>query len=203
MADSNVFWHAGQISREDREKRNGHGSFVMWFTGLSGAGKSTLAHAVEAELFGCGHQVMVLDGDNVRHGLCSDLGFSENDRHENLRRIGEIAKLFVEAGVIVLAAFVSPYRSDREQVRSRVPHGDFFEVYCQCGLSTCESRDPKGLYKRARTGEIQDFTGISAPYEEPQRPEVTVQTDTMTLEQEVAAVMRFLRGRDLVPAAKD
>ena len=200
MAD-NVFWHAGQVTREDREKRNAHSSFVMWFTGLSGAGKSTLAHAVEAELFACGHQVMVLDGDNVRHGLCSDLGFSEEDRHENLRRIGEVTKLFVEAGVIVLAAFVSPYRDDREQVRSRLPHGNFFEVYCKCGLETCESRDPKGLYARARRGEVKHFTGISAPYEEPERPEVTVETDRMSLEDEVAEVMRFLRSRSLVPEA--
>jgi len=198
MAD-NVFWHSGHVARETRESRNDHKSFVMWFTGLSGAGKSTLAHAVEAELFRCGHQVMVLDGDNVRHGLCSDLGFSEEDRHENLRRIGEVAKLFVEAGIIVLAAFVSPYRSDRAQVRARLPHGDFFEVYCKCGLDTCESRDPKGLYARARRGEIKEFTGISAPYEEPTRCEVLVETDHLSLEEEVALVMDFLRDKGLVP----
>jgi len=198
MAD-NVFWHQGQVSRAHRAERNGHKSFVLWFTGLSGAGKSTLAHAVEAELFRCGHQVMVLDGDNVRHGLCSDLGFTEEDRHENLRRIGEISKLFVEAGVIVLAAFVSPYRSDRDRVRSMLPHGDFLEVYCKCGLETCEARDPKGLYARARRGEVKNFTGISAPYEEPLRPELIVETDKESLTEEVARAMEVLRRMDLVP----
>ena len=199
MAD-NVFWHQGQVSRADRAERNGHKSFVLWFTGLSGAGKSTLAHAVEAELFRCGHQVMVLDGDNVRHGLCSDLGFTEEDRHENLRRIGEISKLFVEAGVIVLAAFVSPYRSDRDRVRSMLPHGDFLEVYCKCGLETCEARDPKGLYARARRGEVKNFTGISAPYEEPLRPELIVETDKESISGEVDKAMEVLRKMGLVPA---
>ena len=195
----NVFWHDGHIDRKEREGRNKHKSFVMWFTGLSGAGKSTLAHALEAELFACGHQVMVLDGDNVRHGLCSDLGFSEEDRHENLRRIGEVSKLFVEAGVIVLAAFVSPYRSDRERVRSMLPHGDFVEVYCKCGLETCEDRDPKGLYARARKGEVKNFTGISAPYEEPVRADLIVETDVQTLEEEVRDLMDLLREKQLVP----
>lgn len=196
----NVFWHQGQVARADRADRNRHKSFVLWFTGLSGAGKSTLAHAVEAELFRCGHQVMVLDGDNVRHGLCSDLGFSEEDRHENLRRIGEVSKLFVEAGVIVLAAFVSPYRSDRDRVRSMLPHGDFLEVYCKCGLETCEARDPKGLYARARRGEVKNFTGISAPYEEPLRPELIVETDKESISGEVDKAMEVLRNMGLVPA---
>ena len=199
MAD-NVYWHDGHVTRDNREARNRHKSFVLWFTGLSGAGKSTLAHAVEAELFECGHQVMVLDGDNVRHGLCSDLGFTEEDRHENLRRIGEVAKLFVEAGVIVLAAFVSPYRSDRDRVRSMLPHGEFLEAFCKCGLDTCEARDPKGLYARARKGEVKHFTGISAPYEEPLRPDIVVETDVQTLEDEVAAVLKLLRDKQLVPA---
>lgn len=199
MAD-NVFWHQGQVTRADREARYQHRSFVLWFTGLSGAGKSTLAHAVEAELFRCGHQVMVLDGDNVRHGLCSDLGFTEEDRHENLRRIGEVSKLFVEAGVIVLAAFVSPYQSDRDRVRSMLPHGDFLEVYCKCGLETCEARDPKGLYARARAGEVPNFTGISAPYEEPIRPELVVESDKESIDQEVARTLEVLRRMDLVPA---
>ena len=196
----NVFWHQGQVARADRADRNRHKSFVLWFTGRSGAGKSTLAHAVEAELFRCGHQVMVLDGDNVRHGLCSDLGFSEEDRHENLRRIGEVSKLFVEAGVIVLAAFVSPYRSDRDRVRSMLPHGDFLEVYCKCGLETCEARDPKGLYARARRGEVKNFTGISAPYEEPLRPELIVETDKESISGEVDKAMEVLRNMGLVPA---
>jgi adenylylsulfate kinase len=195
----NVFWHQGDVTRETREDKNRHKAFVLWFTGLSGAGKSTLARAVEAELFGCGHQVAVLDGDNVRHGLCSDLGFTEEDRHENLRRIGEVAKLFVESGTIVLAAFVSPYQSDRDRVRGMLPHGDFLEVFCKCGLETCEARDPKGLYARARRGEVKNFTGISAPYEPPLRPELTVETDKQSLEEEVECAMAVLRQMGLVP----
>ena len=173
---ADVYWHQGEITRARRQERNEHKSFVLWFTGLSGSGKSTFAHAVEQELFGRGLQVMVLDGDNVRHGLCSDLGFKAEDRHENLRRIGETAKLFVEAGVIVLAAFVSPYRRDREQVRSMLPHGDFIELYCDCDLDICEERDPKGLYARARAGEIKNFTGISDPYEAPIKPDMVFDT---------------------------
>ncbi|MEN8174623.1 MAG: adenylyl-sulfate kinase [Pseudomonadota bacterium] len=199
--ENNLYWHEGHVDRSHRETRNKHKSFVLWFTGLSGAGKSTLAHAAESALFGLGNQVIVLDGDNVRHGLCSDLGFSEEDRHENLRRIGEMSKLFVEAGVIVLAAFISPYRSDRERVRSMLPHGDFYEVFCKCALSTCEARDPKGLYARARRGEVKQFTGISAPYEEPIKPDLLVQTDTQTLEDEVELVLQFLQRKGLIEGA--
>lgn len=193
-----VYWHAGNINRQDRQNRNKHKSFVLWFTGLSGSGKSTLANAVEKHLFDSGHNVVVLDGDNIRHGLCSDLGFTEDDRHENMRRIGEVAKLFVETGTIVLAAFVSPYRSDREQVRNRLPHGDFYEVYCDCDLSTCEERDPKGLYARARKGEIENFTGISAPYEEPIKPDLVVNTNRTSLEEEVKLVLYNLKNKDLI-----
>ena len=185
-----VYWHKNHVSRQERQERNEHKSFALWFTGLSGSGKSTLANAVEKHLFDSGHSVTVLDGDNVRHGLCSDLGFTQEDRHENLRRIGEVTKLFVESGTIVLAAFVSPHRDDRERVRSRLPHGDFFEVYCQCDISVCEERDPKGLYKKARAGEIKNFTGIDDPYEAPLKPEIVLNTDTMTIEEEVEIVQQ-------------
>ncbi len=198
---NNVFWHASQVDRQMRQTRNKHRSFVLWFTGLSGSGKSTLAYAIEHELFKRGSNVIVLDGDNVRHGLCSDLGFSEQDRHENMRRIGEAAKLFVESGTIVLAAFVSPYREDRERVRSRLPHGDFYEVFCDCDLSLCESRDPKGLYARARRGEIDNFTGISAPYEEPIKPDMVINSGTMSVEDEVELVSSILKNKGLIEPA--
>ncbi|WP_299873366.1 adenylyl-sulfate kinase [uncultured Cocleimonas sp.] len=193
-----VYWHSNHISRQQRQERNKHKSFVLWFTGLSGSGKSTLANAVEKELFDSGHNVTVLDGDNIRHGLCSDLGFTEADRHENMRRIGEVAKLFVEAGTIVLAAFVSPYRTDREQVRSRLPHGDFYEVYCECDLKICEERDPKGLYKKARAGEIENFTGISAPYEEPIKPDMVVNTNKLSIDEEVEHILSNLQSKRLI-----
>jgi len=193
-----VYWHSSNITRQNRQEKNKHKSFVLWFTGLSGSGKSTLANAVEKTLFEMDYNVTVLDGDNVRHGLCSDLGFTEEDRHENLRRIGEVAKLFVESGTIVLAAFVSPYREDRERVRSRLPHGDFYEVYCQCDLSVCEERDPKGLYKKARAGEIPNFTGVSAPYEEPIKPDMVVNTSKLSLEQEVDHIISNIRAKGLI-----
>ena len=195
---SNVVWHHATVTRERREALNGHRSVMLWFTGLSGAGKSTLAHSVEEYLFQNGCRTFTFDGDNVRHGLCSDLGFSAEDRVENIRRVGEMAKLFLEAGVIALTAFISPFRSDREKVRSLVPHGEFFEVYCRCPLDVCEQRDIKGLYKRARAGEIKDFTGISSPYEEPIDPELVVDTGTLTLEDSVARVVGLLRERGVI-----
>lgn len=193
-----VYWHDNHISRQQRQERNKHKSFVLWFTGLSGSGKSTLANAVEKELFDRGHNVIVLDGDNIRHGLCSDLGFTEEARNENMRRIGEVAKLFVETGTIVLAAFVSPYREDREKARSRLPHGDFYEIYCECDLSVCEERDPKGLYARARKGEIKNFTGISAPYEEPIKPDMVINTNKLSLEEEIIHVIKQLIKQKLI-----
>ncbi|MGD9393136.1 MAG: adenylyl-sulfate kinase [Chromatiales bacterium] len=193
-----VYWHQGKISRLEREQRNGHKSFVLWFTGLSASGKSTFAHAVEQELYRRGKQVMVLDGDNVRHGLCSDLGFKAEDRQENLRRIGEVAKLFVEAGIIVLAAFVSPYRKDREQVRSMLPHGDFYEVFCDCDLSVCEERDPKGLYKKARAGEIRNFTGISDPYEPPVKPDMVFDTGRTPVDDNLHKLIGQLESKRLI-----
>jgi len=195
---SNVFWHSSQVDRQMRQARNKHKSFMLWFTGLSGSGKSTIAYAIEHKLFERGSNVIVLDGDNVRHGLCSDLGFSKQDRIENMRRVGETSKLFVESGSIVLAAFVSPYREDRERVRSRLPHGDFYEVYCECDLSVCESRDPKGLYARARSGAIDNFTGISAPYEAPIKPDMVINSGKMSIEEEVDLIFSTLESKGLI-----
>ena len=193
-----IYWHNSKVSRHDRLLKNEHKSFVLWLTGLSGSGKSTLANAIEKKLFDSNHNVMVLDGDNVRHGLCSDLSFNEADRNENMRRIGEVAKLFNEAGTIIIAAFISPYREDREKVRSRLPHGDFLEVYCECDLETCEARDPKGLYARARKGEIENFTGISAPYEEPIKPDIIVNTSKQTLDEEIEVIIATLIQKKLI-----
>lgn len=196
----NVVWHRATVSREDREERNAHKALVLWFTGLSASGKSTLAHALEDRLHKMGCHTFVLDGDNVRHGLCSDLGFSLEDREENLRRIGEVAKLMLETGVMVLTAFISPMRKDRERVRSLFPHGDFLEIYCDASLEVCESRDPKGLYKRARAGEIPEFTGISSPYESPVNPELRTDTGHESVEQNVDQVIAMLRQRGAIPA---
>ncbi|MDH3314997.1 MAG: adenylyl-sulfate kinase [Betaproteobacteria bacterium] len=195
---SNVVWHHATVTRARRESLMKHGSVILWFTGLSGAGKSTLAHALEEHLHQAGCLTFVFDGDNVRHGLCSNLGFSAEDRTENIRRVGEMAKLFLEAGVISLTAFISPFRADRERVRSLVPHGDFLEIYCRCPLEVCEQRDVKGLYKRARAGEIKDFTGISSPYEEPENAELVVDTDRLSLEESVDVVLDLLRERGVI-----
>ena len=195
---SNTVWHHATVTRARREAQNGHKGAILWFTGLSGAGKSTLAHAVEEKLHQLGCRTFVLDGDNVRHGLCGDLGFSAQDREENIRRVGEIAKLFIEAGVIVLTAFISPFRSDRAKVRGLVPHGDFVEIYCHCPLDVCESRDVKGLYRRARAGEIKEFTGISSPYETPDNPELIVDTGSESLDDCVDKVLGYLRERQIV-----
>ena len=194
----NVVWHHATVTRPRREALLGHGSVILWFTGLSSAGKSTLAHAVEERLHKMGCLTFVFDGDNVRHGLCSDLGFSAVDRAENIRRVGEMTKLFLEAGVISLTGFISPFRADRERVRSLVPHGDFLEVYCCCPLEVCEQRDVKGLYKRARAGEIPEFTGISSPYEEPENPELVVDTSKFSLEECIEQVLGLLRERGII-----
>ena len=196
MSESaNITWHQSLITRAARQCLSGHRSLVVWFTGLSGSGKSTLSHAVEEELYRVGCRTFVLDGDNVRHGLCGDLGFSESDRMENMRRIGEMAKLFAEAGVITLTAFISPFRADRLRVRQLFEPEDFVEVYCRCSLEVCEGRDVKGMYRRARAGEILDFTGISSPYEEPLTPELTVDTGRLSLEQCVDLVVSCLKDR--------
>lgn len=196
---TNTVWHHATVTRARREQLNGHKSVIVWFTGLSGAGKSTLAHAVEERLHQMSCRTLVFDGDNVRHGLCGDLDFSEEDRRENIRRIGEMAKLFVEAGVIALTAFISPFRTDRLKVRNLTASGDFIEVYCRCPLEICEHRDVKGMYRRARAGEIRDFTGISSPYEEPENPELTVDTGSMPLDQCVDQVIGYLQGRGVIP----
>ena len=197
---ANVVWHNATVSRERRERQNGHRSFVLWFTGLSGSGKSTLAHAVEESLHRMGCRTFVFDGDNVRHGLCADLGFDEADRRENIRRIGEMARLFVEAGVIAMTAFISPFRGERQRVRALFEAGEFIEVYCRCSLDTCEERDVKGLYAKARAGLIPNYTGISSPYEEPEDPEITVETDSQTLQESIETVLSGLRSRGLLPS---
>lgn len=196
---NNIVWHHATVTRQHRETRNKHKGAVLWFTGLSGSGKSTLAHAVEDRLYQLGCQTFVLDGDNVRHGLCSDLGFSLEDRTENIRRIGETAKLFVEAGLIVLTAFISPLQKDRRSVRGLFPHGDFLEIYCNASIDICEQRDMKGLYKKARAGEIENFTGISSPYEAPEFPELIVATGNKALAACVEEVMQLLRQRTVIP----
>ena len=193
----NIVWHHATVTRERREKLNNHRSVILWFTGLSSSGKSTLAHAVEEQLHQKGCSTFVFDGDNVRHGLCRDLGFSDMDRKENIRRIGEMSKLIIEAGVIALTAFISPFKKDRDQIRQLVSQDDFIEIYCDCPLKVCEQRDPKGLYRRARAGEIKVFTGISSPYEAPQNPELVVDTEKPLIEC-VDLVMKYLNERRVV-----
>lgn len=196
---SNTAWQDPVVKRSHRASENGHKSVVLWFTGLSGAGKSTLAHAVEAKLHALGCQTYVLDGDNVRHGLCGDLGFSVTDRSENIRRIGEVAKLMIDAGVICLTAFISPFRADRDRVRGMMAAGEFIEIYCACDLDICEARDVKGLYKRARTGEVKEFTGISSPYEPPLAAELVVDTAGQPLAVCVTQVLNYLQNQQLLP----
>jgi adenylylsulfate kinase len=190
---SNTVWHASTVTRADRERLNGHRSVILWFTGLSGAGKSTIAHALEERLHRLGCRTYVCDGDNVRHGLNSDLGFSPQDREENIRRIAEVAKLFLDAGVVVLTAFISPYRADRDKARKLVAAGDFIEIYCRCALEACEERDVKGLYRKARAGEIKEFTGISAPYEEPLAAELAIDTDRNSVSDCVDQILSYLK----------
>jgi adenylylsulfate kinase len=200
-ASINIVWHEASVTRADRARQRGHRSAILWFTGLSGSGKSSLANGLNAALFQQGLATYVLDGDNVRHGLCNDLGFSDADREENIRRIGEVAKLFLDAGVIVLTAFVSPFRADRDRARSLVAPGDFLEIHCAASLAVCEGRDPKGLYAKARAGVIKDFTGISSPYEAPQAPELVVQTGDQSLEACVEQVLSKLKSLGVVGAA--
>jgi adenylylsulfate kinase len=181
-----------------REKQNGHRSVIVWFTGLSSSGKSTIAHAVEEQLHQMGCKTFVFDGDNVRHGLNKNLGFSREDRKENVRRIGEMCRLFIEAGTIALTAFISPYREDRNMIRRLVKDGDFIEIYCDCSLEVCESRDKKEIYARAKRGEIREFTGISSPYERPENPEVIIDTKNMTVEKCVAKIMNYLTQKGII-----
>lgn len=191
-----IYWHEGDIKREDRERLNGHRGVCLWFTGLSGSGKSSIAHAVENLLYERGIRTYVLDGDNIRHGLNRDLGFSPEDRTENIRRISEVARLFVDAGIVVMTAFISPYRADRDRAREIIGDGSFVEIYVKCDLEVCEQRDPKGLYKKARAGEIPEFTGISAPYEEPLHPELIIDTAEETdVQKNARKVVRFLEKK--------
>jgi len=198
--NNNIVWHHAVITPSHRERMNGHKGFVLWFTGLSGSGKSTLAHSVEERLYQMGCHTFVFDGDNVRHGLCSDLGFSAEDRSENIRRIGEMVKLFIEAGIIALTAFISPFIKDRQLVRSLAGTDKFIEVYCDSSLSVCESRDTKGLYAKARRGEIPGFTGISSPYEPPVNPQLHLKTDGTSLEDCVDIVIKYLSDKKFIIA---
>ena len=191
---SNTVWHHATVTRQRRAELNQHQSILLWFTGLSGSGKSTLAHAVEEKLHQMGYHTFVLDGDNVRHGLCGDLGFSSTDRVENIRRVSELAKLFVEAGVIVLTAFISPFQTDRRKAKELVGD-DFVEIYCNCPISVCEERDVKGLYRRAKNGEIKDFTGISSPYEEPKQPDLSITTSDNTVDECAEQILAYLIQR--------
>lgn len=194
----NIVWHNATITKEDRHRKNGHKSVILWYTGLSGAGKSTLANKVEEKLFERGYNTYVLDGDNIRMGLNKGLGFDAEARKENIRRIGEVAKLFVDAGVIVSTAFVSPYIADRDMVRALVKEGEFVEIYVAASLEVCEGRDTKGLYKKARAGEIKNFTGISDPYEAPVNPELTVDTGSQTLDESAEAVLNYLESKGYI-----
>jgi len=195
---SNTVWHHATVTRERRQQLNSHKSSILWFTGLSGAGKSSLAHALEEELHQLGCSTYVLDGDNVRHGLCGDLSFSNDDRQENIRRIGNVAKLFLEGGTIVLTAFISPFKKDRAIVRNMVQHGDFVEIYCNTPIEVCEQRDVKGLYSKARKGEIKEFTGISSPYEKPTKPDITVLTGKDSIDDCVEQIIKFLKSRNIL-----
>ena len=198
MKTPNTIYHNATVTRQRREKLNNHKSVVIWFTGLSGSGKSTLAHSVEEELHKLSCRTFVLDGDNVRHGLSSNLTFSDNDRKENIRRIGEAAKLMMEAGVIAITAFISPFREDRDNVRRLLPQEDFIEIFCNASLEVCESRDVKGLYKRARAGEIKNYTGIDSPYEAPDNPELVIDTEGESLEESVVKVIDFLKSKGII-----
>ncbi|MCS6798966.1 MAG: adenylyl-sulfate kinase [Myxococcota bacterium] len=197
---TNITWHEGEVTRAERERKHGHRGVTLWFTGLSASGKSTIARRLERLLTDRGAFCYVLDGDNIRHGLNANLGFSPEDRAENIRRIGEVAKLFTDAGAITMTAFISPYRADRDRVRAIMAPGDFVEIYVQAPLELCEQRDPKGLYRRARAGEIRDFTGISAPYEPPENPEIVLDTATHDPDGCARIVIDWLVQRGVLPS---
>ena len=198
MNSSNIIYHQASVTRQRRNKVNNHRSVVLWFTGLSGSGKSTLAHSLEEKLFQKGCKTFVLDGDNVRHGLNSNLDFSEAGRTENIRRISEVSKLMLESGLIVMTAFISPINKDRGEARQLISNEDFIEIYCKASIETCETRDVKGLYKRARAGEITNYTGIDSPYEVPENPELTIDTDNQSLEGSVSTILSFLKSNGII-----
>jgi adenylylsulfate kinase len=196
---TNIVWHPGAVTRADREKLDGHRGCTVWLTGLSGSGKSTIAVELEKRLWDRGIRAFILDGDNVRHGLNKNLGFSPEDRTENIRRIGEVAKLFTEAGMVAITAFISPYRADRDQVRAIMQPGDFVEVLVDCPIEVCEQRDVKGLYQKARAGQIKEFTGISAPYEPPLRPELTIRTAAQSVGDSATQIVAHLEAQAIIP----
>jgi len=193
--NNNVVWHKPEVTRQMRNILNGHKSIAVWFTGLPSSGKSTIAHALEKKLYERGIRTYTFDGDNIRHGLCSDLGFSKENRDENLRRIAEVIKLFIDAGIVVLAAFVSPLKEHREKVKKIISKKDFLEIYCRCPVEVCEMRDPKGMYKRAKAGEIKEYTGVSSPYEEPEAPDLVIDTHLLSLEESVDRVFKLIEDR--------
>jgi adenylylsulfate kinase len=198
---TNIVWHQGAVTRNDRAQLNGHRGCTVWLTGLSGSGKSTIAGDLEKRLLERGVRTYILDGDNIRHGLNKNLGFSPEDRTENIRRIGEVAKLFTDAGLVAITAFISPYRADRDQVRAIMQAGDFIEVFVDCPVEVCEQRDVKGLYKKARAGEIKEFTGISAPYEAPAKAELTINTAGQSVEESAKQILTYLERQRIVPSA--
>ena len=197
-ANKDVTWFDGYVSKEDREKLHGHKGAVIWFTGLSASGKSTIAHHLEKLLFEMDCSTYVFDGDNVRHGLCSDLSFSAGDRAENIRRIGQMAKLFVDAGIIAITAFISPYRNDRRKIKDLVGKARFFEVYVDCPMEVCAGRDQKGIYEKAKAGVIKEFTGISAPYEKPENPDIVIQSDKIGAKEAAEQVLEILQDRKII-----
>jgi len=199
---TNITWHHGKVTKEDRERLLNQKGVVVWYTGLSASGKSTIAREVESILFDRGHLTYVLDGDNIRHGLNKNLGFSPEDREENIRRIGEVARLFADTGVIAMTAFISPYRADRNKARELLEDGQFIEVFVDCPLGVLEERDPKGLYKKARSGEIKEFTGVSAPYEPPENPEIIIDTSKLDLKESAAKVVEYLEKTGIIPKEK-
>ena len=198
MKSSNIIYHHATVTQQRRNKLNNHKSVLLWFTGLSGSGKSTLAHALEEKLFQMDCRTFVLDGDNIRHGLNSNLDFSEDDRRENIRRISEVSKLMLESGLIVMTAFISPFREDRNEARALIKNANFIEIYCKASLETCEKRDVKGLYKRARAGEIKNYTGIDSPYEKPVNPELVIDTDKEKLDYSVSKILNYLQENVLI-----
>ncbi|WP_117148988.1 MULTISPECIES: adenylyl-sulfate kinase [Paraliobacillus] len=195
---TNIVWHHSEVTKEERQKQNKHKSTVLWFTGLSGSGKSTVSVELEKRLHALAIHTYRLDGDNVRHGLNNNLKFSPEDRKENIRRVGEVSKLMVDAGLITLTAFISPYKQDRENVRQLLEEDEFIEIYMKATVETCEKRDPKGLYKKARAGEIKGFTGIDAPYEEPDQPELTIETDKQSVEEAVESIVNYLKEQGYI-----
>jgi adenylylsulfate kinase len=199
MDNKNITWHEGKVTKQHRQLLNRHKSAILWFTGLSGSGKSTISVELEKKLYELGFKTYRLDGDNIRHGLNKDLGFSEEDRNENIRRIGEVSKLMVDAGILTLTAFISPFKRERQSVRTMMEDGEFIEIHVQASIEACERRDPKGLYKKARDGKIKGFTGIDSPYEAPDSPEIVIDTESLTIDESVEKILAYLQAHDFFP----